>query len=65
MEIDVNAAKRMILISLAELEEDCKILLERVDQYRRDLQNVQSEEDAIRFDSSHDIEAGLHRVRLF
>ena len=53
MNIDVR--KQEILNDLYTLENECKILLDRIPRVREDLLKVKTEEDAAQFDKSIDI----------
>lgn len=52
MNIDVR--KQEILNDLYTLENECKILLDRIPKVREDLLKVKTEEDATQFDKSID-----------
>lgn len=52
MNIDVR--KQEILNDLYTLENECKILLDRIPKVREDLLKVKTEEDAAQFDKSID-----------
>ena len=52
MNIDVR--KQEILNDLYTLENECKILLDRIPKVREDLLKVKTEEDASQFDKSID-----------
>ena len=52
MNIDVR--KQEILNDLYTLENECKILLDRIPRVREDLLKVETEEDATQFDKSID-----------
>ncbi len=63
MNIDVR--KNQMLVELAQIRQECEILIERTYSYREDLLKVKTEEDALEFDRTHDIEEGLRNIRLF
>ena len=63
--MNVDLRKQEMLIELKQLEEECKLLLERIETYRVDLSKVETEEDAKTFDVTHDLEDGLDIIRLF
>ena len=52
MNIDVR--KQEILNDLYTLENECKILLDRIPKVREDLLKIQTEEDAAKFDENLD-----------
>lgn len=63
--IDIDLRKHQMLVELQQVRQECEILIERTYAYREDLLKVKTEEDAIKFDETHDIEEGLERIRLF
>lgn len=54
-----------MLVDLDKIEQECKLLLERIPAYREDLLKVKTEEEAKVFDETHDLEAGFKIVTLF
>lgn len=63
--MDIESRKNEALEEFDKLRKECEILLERTKVYREDILNVKTEEDAKRFDKTHDIEEGLEIIRLF
>lgn len=63
MNIDVK--KQAMLVDLLRLSEEAKLLLERIPVYREELLKVETEEEALEFDKTHDLEEGLNIIRLF
>lgn len=63
MNIDIR--KQQMLVELQRVRAECEILIERTYAFREDLLKVKTEEEAKRFDETHDIEEGLKRIRLF
>ena len=62
--MDIESRKNEVLEKLDKLRKECEILLERTQLYREDILNVKTEEDAKRFDKTHDIEEGLEIIML-
>ena len=52
--MNIDARKQEILNDLYTLENECKILLDRIPRVREDLLKVKTEEDAAQFDKSID-----------
>ena len=50
----IDARKQEILNNLYTLENECKILLDRIPKVREDLLKVKTEEDAAQFDENFD-----------
>ena len=63
MNIDIR--KNEMLVELKEIREECEILIDRTHSYREDLLKVNTEEEACKFDETHDLEAGLKHICLF
>lgn len=63
MNIDVK--KQAMLVDLLRLSEEAKLLLERIPVYREELLKVETEEEALELDKTHDLEEGLNIIRLF
>lgn len=63
--MNIEEAKRNVLENVELLEKDIEILQENIRELRELLQNVRTEEDAERFDSTFDMEKGLKLIRLF
>ena len=63
MNIDIR--KQQMLVELAQVRNECEILIERTYAYREDLLRVKTEEEAIEFDKTHDLEEGLRHIILF
>ena len=63
MYIDIR--KQELLVTLHQLEQEAKLLLERIPQFREDLLKVKTEEDANAFDESHNLEQDLKHISLF
>ena len=63
--MDIDIRKQEMLVQLSRLRKECEILIERTYTYREDLLNVKTEEEAIQFDETHDLEEGLEIIRLF
>ena len=61
----IEEKKRIIHEQLAMLEDDCRELFKRIQICREDLAEVDTEEDTLKFDETHDLEAGLKMIRLF
>ena len=61
MNIDVR--KQEILNDLYTLENECKILLDRIPKVREDLLKVKTEEDAAQFDKSiYSLSEGVEHI---
>ena len=52
--MNIDARKQEILNDLYTLENECKILLDRIPKVREDLLKVKTEEDATQFDKNID-----------
>lgn len=52
--MNIDARKQEMLNDLYTLENECKILLDRIPKVREDLLKIQTEEDAAKFDKSID-----------
>lgn len=52
--MNIDARKQEILNDLYTLENECKILLDRIPRVREDLLKVKTEEDAAQFDENID-----------
>lgn len=52
--MNIDARKQEILTDLYTLENECKILLDRIPKVREDLLKVKTEEDAAQFDKNID-----------
>lgn len=65
MSYNLEERKQSALNGLKDLEEDIKILSERILKYKEDIVKVQSKEEADEFDKTHDLEEGLKFIRLF
>ena len=52
--MNIDARKQEILNDLYTLENECKILLDRIPRVREDLLKVKTEEDAAQFDKNID-----------
>ena len=52
--MNVDVRKQEILNNLYTLENECKILLDRIPKIREDLLKVKTEEDAAQFDENID-----------
>lgn len=63
--MDLDVRKQKMLIDLKELEDECNMLLSRIDIYREDLLNVKTEKEAMEFDNTHNLEEGLKIIVLF
>ena len=63
MNIDIR--KNEMLVELKEIREECEILIRRTISYEKDLLKVNTEEEAVKFDETHDLEAGLKHICLF
>ena len=63
--MDIDVRKQKMLIDLKELEDECNMLLSRIDIYRKDLLNVKTEKEAMEFDNTHNLEEGLKIIVLF
>lgn len=63
MNIDIR--KQEMLVQLKQIREECEILIDRTHSYREDLLKVKTEEEAKEFDSTHNLEEGLHHISLF
>lgn len=50
--MNIDARKQEILNDLCTLENECKILLDRIPRVREDLLKVKTEEDAVQFDEN-------------
>lgn len=66
MTVDLQKRKEIIFNNLNELESDCRILLQRINSARADLQDVETIEDGKLFDEKYDdFEKDLQHIRLF
>lgn len=63
MNIDIR--KHEMLVQLQTVRKECEALIERTNAFREDLLKVKTEEEAIEFDRTHDLEEGLEIIRLF
>lgn len=63
--INLDIRKHEMLVQLQELRKECEILIERTHVYREELLKVKTEEEALAFDETHDLEEGLNIIRLF
>ena len=63
--MDIEKRKIRMLDELREIREECEILIDRTHSYREDLLKVNTEEEAVKFDETHDLEAGLKHICLF
>ena len=63
--ISVEERKQRVLFDLIRVENEAKYLLERIASFREDLLKVKTEEEALEFDRTHDLETGLDIIRLF
>ena len=63
--MDVEYVKDKMLVALRDLEDEARILIDRIAKARCDLGRVKTEEDARKFDETHDLEEGFERIRLF
>lgn len=63
MNIDIE--KQNILCNLYKLEQECQLLLERIPVYREGILKVKTEEEALQFEETHDLEDGLDIIQLF
>lgn len=52
--MNIDARKKEILNNLYTLENECKILLDRIPKVREDLLKVKTEEDTVQFDENID-----------
>ena len=52
--MNIDARKQEILNNLYILENECKIVLDRLPKIREELLKVKTEEDAIQFDENFD-----------
>ena len=52
--MNIDARKQEVLNDLYRLEDECKILLDRIPRVREDLLKVKTEEDAAQFDENID-----------
>lgn len=52
--MNIDARKQEILNNLYMLENECKILLDRIPKVREDLLKVKTEEDAVQFNENID-----------
>lgn len=65
MSYNLEERKQRMFSELDAIEEDIKILKERIPKYREDILKVQSKEEAVEFDKTHDLEKGLKAIQLF
>ena len=63
--MNIDLRKNEMLLQLQKLRRECEILIERTYTYREDLLKVNTEEEAKKFDETHDLEEGLETIRLF
>lgn len=63
--MDIDVRKQQMLVELAQIREECEILIERTHSFREDLLKIKTEEEAKEFDRTHDIEEGLNHIHLF
>ena len=52
--MNIDARKQEILNNIYTLENECKILLDRIPKFREELLKVKTEEDAARFNEKID-----------
>lgn len=62
---DLEASKKEFMDSLIEVENEAKLLLERIEKAKTELQNVKTQEDIDKFNAENDIEEGLEHIELF
>ena len=63
--MNIDTRKQQMLVELLQVRKECELLIERTHTFREDLMKVKTEEDAIEFDRTHDLEEGLTYIRLF
>ena len=63
--MNIEVRKQEMLCELQKVRGEGEILIERTHAFREDLLKVKTEEDAIAFDETHDLEEGLDCIRLF
>ena len=63
--MDIEKKKIELLGKLVELEDDIKVLRKNVVKAMEDLPKVETLEDAMEFDKTHDLEEGLKYIQLF
>jgi predicted metal-dependent peptidase len=63
--INIDVRIKQLIAELAQVRNECEILIERTHTYEEDLLKVKTEEQARAFDNTHDIEEGLSHIRLF
>ena len=63
--MNIDLRKNEMLLQLQKLRRECEKLIERTHTYREDLLKVNTEEEAKKFDETHDLEEGLETIRLF
>lgn len=63
MNIDIR--KQEMLTTLYKIQQEAQLLLERIPAFREDLLKVKTEEEAMAFDESHDLEEDLMYIKLF
>ena len=63
--MDVEFRRDELLIALRNLEGEARELIDRIAKARADLERVKTEEDARKFDETHDLEEGFEIIRLF
>lgn len=63
--MDVELRKDKLLVNLRDLEGEARELIDRIAKARADLGRVKTEEDARKFDETHDLEEGFKQIRLF
>lgn len=61
----IDIIKQELLVTLHQIEQEAKLLLERIPQFREDLLKVKTEEDANAFDESHNLEQDLKHISHF
>lgn len=59
----IEARKRRIFEELATIEKEAKVLLDRIQTFRTDLESVHTAEQANEFDRTHDLEEGFTNIR--
>ena len=62
---EIEEARRNYLQGIDELENDIRILSERIKNARENVKNILTVEDVEKFNAENDLEEGLKHIELF
>lgn len=63
--MDLESEKKEFMDFFNEVENEAKMLIERIEKAKSKLQNVKTQEDIDRFNAENDIEEGFEHVKVF